>query len=98
MNREAMREGEILARRDRLGNFARVNVGRELVGYEHHHQICFGGGPGDRQHFQTGVLGFFPRCASGTQTNCHITARVFEIIRLRKTLAAVTNDGDLLVA
>src|SRR6185437_127154 len=76
----------------------RVDLRRELVGHEHHHDVCFSRSLSNRKHLVSCVLGLLPRSAAATQTNSDIAAGVFEIASLRETLASVADYGDLFLA
>jgi hypothetical protein len=94
VDREAVREGEVLARRHGLGHVARVDVGRDLVGHEHHHDVGLRGGPRRGQNLQPRLLGLGARGAPRLEPDGHVAARVFQVVRLREALAAVADDGD----
>src|SRR6185369_17434482 len=50
---------------------------------------------GHRQHLQTCALGFLPRSTPDSQTDGDVAARVFQIVGLCESLAAVADHCDL---
>ncbi len=67
-----------------------------LVGQQDHDDVGILDGLGDFVDLETGLLGLFPRHAALAQANGDLDPGILQVLRVRMTLRAITNDGDLL--
>ena len=64
-----------------------------FVGQQNHHYVCFFGGIGHGQYFETGRFCFFPRTALA-QADYHLHTRIFQVGSVGVALRTVADDGD----
>ena len=76
---------------------SRVDVGLQLVGRRHHHQVGPFGGVGHRHHLQAVGLDLLGGRRAGLEADGDVLdAGILEVERMRPALAAIADDGDLL--
>ena len=98
MNVEAVREGERAARLHLACDFVRIDRGLMLVRREDHENIGPFGGFGYGLHGEARAFGLLCRGRAFAQRNDNFAdTAVAQVLRMGMTLAAISDDGDLLV-
>ena len=95
-NVEAVREQQGRTLLEVGGNLLGVHVALHLVGKQDRNDIALGHGLGDVLDRQSGRLGLRPRGGPGAQADDHVNSGILQVERVRMTLRAVTDNGNLL--
>ena len=93
---EAVREGERRALANVRLDLVAVDRGDMLVGHQHHHEVGALDSFGDFSDLEAGFFRLVPRSPSLAQADGDLDPRVVEVLRMRVTLRAITDDGHLL--
>ncbi|MCY1380334.1 hypothetical protein D9M69_681420 [compost metagenome] len=93
---EAVREDERSALLDVRGHVVLVDGSDLLVRQQDHDDIGRLDGISDFSNLQAGLADLVPRGAALAQTDHDLDAAVVQVLRMRVTLRAVTDDGNRL--
>ena len=73
-----------------------IELGRGLIGNQHHHHVGPFGGLGHGSYLKAGLLGLGNRLGVGGKADLHLHAGILQVESMGVPLGAVADDGDLL--
>ena len=91
---EAVREHERLPRQQVGRDGLAIDLGLQVVGDEHHHDVRVAGDIGHQAHFQAVLFGLGHAAAALVQPHLHVYAAVVQVERVGVALAAVSDYAD----